>query len=86
MGFINSKVFKPIRGGGIRAPAADTSNYDSQPRLQAAQPSGGMDFKSFMSNQQQQPQVATATAEGQRAKKRANSRVQNPTSKKDAKR
>jgi len=29
MGFINSKVFKPIRGGGARAPATDTSNYDS---------------------------------------------------------
>ena len=29
MGFINSKVFKPIRGGGARAPVTDTSNYDS---------------------------------------------------------
>ena len=49
MGFINSKVFKPIRGGGARAPATDTSNYDSQPRGGNVAPSGGMDFKSFMS-------------------------------------
>jgi|TARA_B110001450_G_scaffold250226_1_gene268591 hypothetical protein len=49
MGFINSKVFKPIRGGGARAPATDTSNYDSQPRGGGAvAPSGGMDFKNFM--------------------------------------
>lgn len=42
MGFFSKNVYKPIRGGGAAGAFGDSA-YDSQP-------SGGMDFKNFMSS------------------------------------